>query len=128
MDALVAPERAADFIHDRTARLGGARHLRRDKGGVVVVRDETDLLAVRLVRNRKIPASRIFADRLLRTVADRKDSLGQLLLCEREEEVGLILGRVDAAPQHVAAGRSVVIDARVVTGGDAVGAEAARPL
>ena len=70
--------------------------------------------------------------RILRPIANREDRVGELRLREREEKVRLILRRVDAALEHVAAHPRVVInaalDARVVSGRDRVGAEPLRSI
>ena len=58
---------------------------------------------------------------------DRKARARELLLREREQEVGLVLRRVRAAPQHEAA-VGAALDARVVTGGQRVGAKAERAI
>src|SRR5207244_2646707 len=70
----------------------------------------------------------ILADRILRPVANGEDGARELRLREREEEVRLILGRVDAAAQTMPSGRSVPIDTRVVTRGDRVGSQRFRAL
>ena len=112
----------------RSRRPARRRRVLVDEARVVVVRDEADLLAVRLVGDRQPRAARVLADGVLRAIADREDGARELLLRQREQEVRLILRRVDAALQQVAAGRRVALDARVVAGRDRVGAEAARAL
>ena len=69
-------------------------------------------------------APRVLADRVLRTIADREERARELLLRQREQEIRLILRRIDAAPQQVPPGRLVALDAGVVAGGDRVRAEA----
>ena len=91
----------------------------RTKRRVVVVGNEADLLAVRLVGDRQPRRARVLADGVLRPIADREDRARQLVLRQREQEVRLILRRIDAALQQVPAGRLVALDARVVAGGDA---------
>jgi hypothetical protein len=49
----------------------------------------------------------------------------ELVLGEAEEEVGLVLGLVGGAGEDPAAARLVEVVARVVAGGDAVGADLA---
>ena len=60
--------------------------------------------------------------------AHREARPGELRAIEREEEVGLVLLRVDAAPQHVAPARLVPAGARVVSGRDGLGVEPPRAL
>ena len=79
MNAAVIPEDVAGFVdHDAVARgIGGVL---RHECAVVVVGDEADFLAVRLVRHREPALSRVGADRVLRQIADREHRAGQLLL------------------------------------------------
>ena len=54
--------------------------------------------------------------------------MGELLLGEAEEEVGLILGQIGGALENPAGARRIELVDRVVAGGDAVGADGARGL
>ena len=82
---------------------------------MVAVGDEADLVAVRLLGDRQPELARLLADGRLVEVADREHRVRQLRLVEREQEVRLILRRVRAALQPVAAGGGIEIHARVVT-------------
>src|SRR5438094_911412 len=126
MDATVAAEHAAVLVDDRAAAIPG-RALR-DERRIVVVGDETDFLAVRLLGDRQAAPPRVLAHRVLRPIADGEDRAGELLLGQREQKVRLIPGRIGAAPQAMPSALPVALDARVVAGRDRVGAEAARPL
>src|SRR5207302_10631499 len=100
----------------------------RDEGGIVVVWYEADLLTIRLLCDRQPPQPRVLADGGLGSVADRENGARQLILCQREQEVRLVLCGVCAALQQIAADGSIALHAGIVTGGDRVGAEPARPL
>ena len=63
---------------------------------------------------------------MLGEFAEGKIGAGELLLREAEEKVGLVLGFVHGAEEFVAAGLRIVAHARVVAGGDALGADLAR--
>ena len=93
-----------------------------------MVRNVADLLAVRLLGHRELPLARVVADGILPTVADREHCPGELGLCQREQEIRLVLGRIGAAPQPEGAARLVSLDPRIVAGRDRVGTEAAGPL
>src|SRR5438093_1384447 len=60
--------------------------------------------------------------------ADGEDGVRELILREREQEVRLILGRIDAALEKMPSGRRIAIDARVMTGRDGVRPERGRAL
>ncbi len=72
--------------------------------------------------------ARVLADLVLRTIADGERGARQLVLRQREQEVRLILGRIDPAPEPIAEGGLISLDARVVSRCHDVGAEAARVL
>ena len=94
MHAAVRPDDCAVAADERAGSLQlGRRAL--DERGIVAVRDEADLLAVRLGRDAELESPRVLADCLLVEMADREPGARQLLLREREQEVGLILGRVE---------------------------------
>ncbi len=65
------------------------------------------------------------ADGRLLHFAEGEERAGELLLGEAEEEVGLILAAVGGAGEDPAAAGFVVAIARVVAGGDALGADLA---
>ena len=50
-----------------------------------------------LFGDRQLPLARVFANRVLRSIADGEDGARELILRQREEEVRLILRGVDAA-------------------------------
>src|SRR5215510_13337166 len=120
MDAGMLCEHAAALVDD----LSAARRSRAatDEACVVVIRNEADLLAVGLGRNRQLSCVRVLAYRLFRTIADREDRSRQLRLRQREQEVRLVLRRILAARELIGAGRRP-LDARVVAGRDGVGSE-----
>src|SRR3954471_1669612 len=126
MYAAVSAEDVAGFVDDH-AVARGVGDAPGDERAVVVVRDETDFLAVRLVGDRQPVLPRVLADLLLRQGADREDRARELLLREREEEIRLVLRRVEAAPQKVPAA-GAALHPRIVAGRDRIGAEAARAI
>ena len=71
-------------------------------------------------------SARDFAHFLLGQLAERKFRARKLLLRESEEKIRLILGFVDGAKQFVASRSRIVAHARVVPGGDALGADLPR--
>src|SRR5450759_911851 len=89
-------------------------------GGVVVVGDETDLLAVALVGHGQALGPRQLTHLGLAQVAKREHRVRQLRLREGEQEVGLVLRGVNATQQAPAPGRLVLVHTRVVPGGDLV--------
>ena len=92
VDAVVAAERRGR-ARRRTPVARRVRALLRRRTRVVVVGDEADLLAVRLVGDRQAAAPRVLADRVLRPVADGEDRARELLLRQREQEIRLVLRR-----------------------------------
>src|SRR5262249_59180100 len=110
---------------DRAARQrGAAAH----EVGMLPGGDEADLLAVLLRRDPQPEAARFLADGGLVEVPDRESRARELRLRQREEEVRLVLLRVHAAAQAVALRRLVVVDLRVMPGGDRPGVETGGPL
>jgi hypothetical protein len=79
---------------------------------------EADLVAVGLVRDSQpqLPRQRPYFRLLERT--DGKHRVRELILRQREQEIGLILRRIDAALEDVAAGGLVALDPRVVSSRD----------
>ena len=97
--------RADDLARDVAD--GAARHVRAlplEERRVVAVGHEADLVAVGLFGDRQAELARVLADRRLVERADREHRVRELRLVQREEEVRLILRRIDAALQAVAAG------------------------
>src|SRR3954462_15199928 len=100
MDALVAAQYPPGGVDDGAGLIDLGRALRHE-GGVIIVGDEADLLAVRLVCHRQAGPAWVLAARVLRPVADREHGARELLLRQREKEIRLILRRVGAALQEV---------------------------
>src|SRR3954451_21767159 len=123
MNAAVSAQDVAGFVVEHPVARGGGG-APGDERAVVVVRDGTDFLAVRLVGDRQPVLPRVLADLLLRQGADPEDRARGLLLRGREEEIRLVLRPVEAAPQKVPAA-GAALHARIVAGGDRIGAEAA---
>ena len=122
----MAAELAA--ILSQNGAAGSVRRPLADEARVVVVGDEADLLAVRLVGDGQLPSPRVLADRILGTIAHREHRVRELLLRQREQEIRLILGRIDGAPEQESSGRFVALDPGVVAGGHPVRAEPAAPI
>ena len=99
-----------------------------DERRVVAVGNEADFLAVGLLGDRQPEAARDVANRVLRQIADGEARARQLLLREREQEIRLILRRIEAAAKHVAAGFGIDADARVMAGRDDFGAVGHRSI
>ncbi len=111
--------------HALTCGLGRAP---RDKRRIVVVGNEADLVAVWLVCDRQLVEPRELAHGSLLVVADWKHRARELRLCERKQEVRLVLGRVCASQEEITAARLFSGQARVVARGDRVGAKPAGPV
>ena len=87
--------------------------------------DEADAGRILLLRVRQADLVGDAAHLGLVQLADREQRLRQLRLVQAVQEVALVLARVEPLEQLVAARRLVEADARVVAGGDALGARAA---
>ena len=96
MDAAVTADHSTVFVNDRAGRVGDVGPLPGNEAGIVVVRDETNLLTVGLVGHRQLSRARVLADCVFRPIADRKYCARQLLLRQRKQKVRLILRRIDA--------------------------------
>ena len=72
-----------------------------EKGIVVAVGDEADLVAVGLLGDGEIELARERADSRLVERADREERVRELILRQREEEIRLILRGIDAALEQV---------------------------
>ena len=92
-----------------------------DERAVVAAGDEADVGAVGLVGHGEVVALGDGADLVLAQLADREAGHREGALAEGVEEVGLVLVGVEAAVQGGAA--VDIRDARVVAGGEPVGAE-----
>jgi len=127
MNSLVRSHHASVFIDDDAVARGVGSVLLHE-ARVIVVGNEADLLAVRLVGDGQPALARVGAHGVLRPIAHRKNGATELILRERKQEVRLILCRIRAALQEKAAGRRIALDPRVMAGRHGVGAEAARPI
>ena len=92
---------------------------------VAAAGDEADLLGVGLLGEVEAVVGGHGADGGLLHLAEGEEGAGELILGEAEEEVGLVLGLVGGAGEDPAAAGFVVVIARVVAGGDALGADLA---
>src|SRR5262249_209609 len=79
MGARLRPGDSA-LVVDGGAGWGAFWQVVREGCWIVVVGDETDLLAVRLVGNRQPAGTRVLAHRLLRPITDGEASNGELIL------------------------------------------------
>src|SRR5437867_2554667 len=100
MDSAMSPDYVAVGINDRPFTVGIGR-VTVDKGRVIVIRDETDLLTIWLVRDRQPSTASEVAHRVLRPVSDRKHRPRELVLRQREQKVGLVLRRVGRAAKLI---------------------------
>src|ERR1051325_2877591 len=125
MKSVVISEDVAGAVDDLAAvQLGGVRQSL-DERAVIA---ETDVLTVRpLGDGEREPACRR-AHFALCQGSERKERMGELLLREREEKIGLVLLSVDPAGERRASGLTIVHDARVMAGRDIIGAAAAGPF
>jgi len=120
---LMAAEHGAVEVHD----LARPRRLRAqllDQPGVGPVRDEADVLAVRLLRYRQPQAPGQRPHRVLVPGAQREAQEVELRARGGEQEIALVARAIDRAAQF-GAGRSLA-SAHVVAGGQGVGTELAR--
>lgn len=97
------------------------------EGRIVPVGNETDLLALRLVRRGKASRRREAAHLLLGQAAHREDGRSELLLGQAEEEVRLILPSVCAPQEPLSAADGVAVLARVVSCRDVLDPQRAGP-
>src|SRR5581483_2634404 len=124
MHAAVRAEFTTTLVDDRPAAFD-RRILARDERRIVAVGDEADLLAVGLVGDDQSEPPRLLAHIRLHQRADGEYRPRELILREREQEVRLILLDIRAALEQPSA-VGILLDTRVVTGGDLFGAETAR--
>ena len=94
LDPVMPAEARPAFIHDLARRLQSGPP-RPDEAQVVVVGDEADLLAVRLVVDREVEPSGDRPDLGLRRAAHREQDVGQEIAAQAEEDIRLVLDRVD---------------------------------
>src|SRR5436309_9014174 len=88
----------------------------RDETRRIAVRDEADVHALRLVGDREIQPRRLRPHLGLGQLADREERAPELRLPEHEEEVGLILRRIDGRVETEAAGGRIRPAPGVVAG------------
>src|SRR3954447_4565905 len=98
------------------------------QGGVVIVRNEAGLLAVRFPRHRQLPNARQFPHLILMLFSQRKEGVGELLLGKPVERVRLVFLLVHASPELPRGGYFVPCEARVVSRRDPFGAERTRAV
>ncbi len=120
-DAAVGVDDLAD-----AGRRAGPQRL--DDPRIVAIRDETDLLALGLLRSPEAECPRAIADLALRERPDREACALELGRAEIEQEVRLILGGIGAAVQRPFSGLRVVFDAGIVPCRHGLRAKGARPL
>src|SRR5690606_23387524 len=116
---------AALLVDDLALARRRLRPQRLDDRRVVAVGHEADLHALGLVGGGQAERAGTRAHLLLVERADREARRRELRGAEVEEEVRLVLRGVRAAQQAQRAARRIARDARVVAGGDRVGAERA---
>jgi hypothetical protein len=123
-------EHARMLADDRTVRVahlaGPGRQVLTQELAKIALADETDAGGVLLVVHRQPGFAGQAAQVRLVQVADREQRGCQLLLPELVQEVALVLAGIDAAQQVPAA--AALLDARVVAGGDLLGAQRARGI
>src|SRR6185369_14601448 len=96
------------------------------KSRVVAVRHKADFLALRLCAGFQIEISSNLPHLSFRQIPQRKNCSGKLLLSHLEQEIGLILREIATLPQHKTVAMFIVLDARVVSGCDAIRANLSR--
>src|SRR5581483_7164788 len=96
-----------------------------DKTLVIAARYKTNLLRIGLLGKRESILVGTHAHLRLRHVPQREQRLAELLLRKPKEEVALILGVIASAQQQPASSLLGVLDARIVTGRQHVGADLA---
>ena len=96
-----------------------------EEGLVVAAGDEADLLRIGLGGDLEAGVRGHDAHGGLLHFAEREEGVGELVLGETEEEVGLVFAAVGGAGEDPAIARGVEVVARVVAGGDAGGADLA---
>ena len=88
-----------------------------NKGSVIPVRNETDILTVRLIRHKKSDLLRYGTDLVLCVDSHRHQCVRQLLLGQIIQGVGLIFRRCGGAPDRIPPIREPV-DSCIMSGGD----------
>ena len=97
--AVVRADDAAGGVADGAGGADGAVGF--EKGIVVAVGDEADLVAVGLLGDGEIELARERADSRLVERTDREERVRELILRQREEKIRLILRGIDAALEQV---------------------------
>jgi len=118
--------RTEDFAIESDDFAGGGRRfpallaeITFDELNVIAGRHEANFLAFGLFGDGQLGGAGNGADFVFGEVAEGEINAGELILLEAEEEVGLIFGGVTGAEEFVAAGGGIVLDAGVVSGGEA---------
>ena len=122
-NAVVGAQFVAVEIDD-PAGIAGAGPQLLDHPRIVAVRDETDVLAVRLFGDGHIEFPRHAAGLCLRQAAQGKAQIAELLAGRGKQEIALVLGRIGGPVQFRPGGRLDPAD--IVAGREAVGVEVAR--
>ena len=125
-DALVTSQYPAGFVYEIT---GGVRFsgVPTDESGIVAIRDETDVLTVRLSGVKKAQTVRQLPGLRFAEGTQWKLGVGQLLLSQHIEYIALILAAVQRLFQQVPPVFSP-FNADIVAGGDGVAAHEGRPV
>jgi hypothetical protein len=118
--ALVLAQQATVLKADRTWD-EGLGYLLAQEARHPALADEADILALALVCRDQAAAARFVAHLLLGQGADREQRMGELLLGEAEEEVGLVLGAIRRDGEHQAV--EGLYDAGIMAGRDLGGAQ-----
>src|SRR5262249_27011950 len=87
-----------------------------EEASVVVVRNETDLLALGLVRRHQAERSCLLSNFLLLEIAHGKSRGGELILRQGPEKIRLILLPVASPPEQKASRVGILADPSIVSG------------
>src|SRR5581483_7130498 len=126
-EAAVRAEHLAVAIED-WARADRVWRVPGDEAAVVVVGDEADLLALRLVGCHESELARPGAHLVLRHPAEGEERAAQELLRQGVEHVALVLARVEAAAEAPPATFRVAVAPHEVARRDGVGVEGVQPM
>src|SRR5262249_13947332 len=121
MNSSVPADDLAVFVHYLAFCIRRESRVLLDELGIRPSFYKADLLRFRLLRRRKAGSASNVSDFGLRQVTERKQCLRELLLCETEEKVGLVLLTISAAKQKPTAQRRIVPHSCIVARCDAIG-------
>src|ERR1700675_3483444 len=93
-----------------------------DKTDVIPGWHKANFLALGLPGHGNLQTVRNFAYFAFGKLAEGKIGARKLVLGQAEEEIGLVLGFVQGAQEFVTPGRRIMTNARVMSRGDAIGA------